>query len=223
MLIIRDPKPEIRETHDVALLLREPATGNHSGLLLFSDLSDFDRFVADIVRIHSQISLTNGYAQTASSNLSVHTDGASRSNPGPGACAYVVARDGQSGLTTYKQYLGPRVTNNMAEYQGMARALAYLASLCSSPANQAPCTITIHSDSRLVVEQVNGNWRAKDADLKVLCSECQLYLRSLRARGHRVTLQWIPTEESFVADRLCNEALNEAPVSPACTSTAGSL
>ena len=145
-----------------------------------------------------------------SPNLSVYTDGASRSNPGHAACAYLVGLEGKDPFKTHQQYLGDKVTNNQAEYRGMALALAYLVELItSSPIGSFP-EITIYSDSKLVVEQINGVWKVRDTDLKVACHECQNHLRVVRERGHRVILQWVPREQNFRADQLCNQALDEA-------------
>ena len=147
---------------------------------------------------------------TLSPNLSVYTDGASRSNPGHAACAYLVGLEGKDPFKTHQQYLGDKVTNNQAEYRGMALALAYLVELIASSPVEAFGDITVHSDSQLVVEQINGTWKVRHADLKAPCQECQEHLRILRERGQRVVLQWIPREQNSRADQLCNQALDEA-------------
>ena len=143
-------------------------------------------------------------------NLTVYTDGASRSNPGHAACAFLVGLEDKDPFKTHKLYLGDKVTNNQAEYHGMALALAYLVELMSSSPVGAFGDITVHSDSKLVVEQINGAWKVRDADLKAPCQECQDHLRILSERGYRVTLQWIPREQNSRADQLCNQALDEA-------------
>ena len=147
---------------------------------------------------------------TLSPNLSVYTDGASRSNPGHAACAYLVGLEGKDPFKTHQQYLGDKVTNNQAEYRGMALALAYLVDLIGSSPVEAFGDITVHSDSKLVIEQINGAWKVRDADLKAPCQECQNHLRTLRERGYIVVLQWIPREQNSRADQLCNQALDEA-------------
>jgi ribonuclease H / adenosylcobalamin/alpha-ribazole phosphatase len=143
-------------------------------------------------------------------DLMVYTDGASRSNPGHASCAYLVGFAGKDPFKTHKQYLGDTITNNQAEYRGMALALAYLVELISSSPSRSFGSIAIHSDSQLVVEQINGKWKVRDADLKATCEECQANLRTLRERGHQVTLQWIPREKNSRADQLCNQALDQA-------------
>src|SRR5215813_3839158 len=126
---------------------------------------------------------------TLSPNLSVYTDGASRSNPGHAACAYLVGVEGKDPFKAHQQYLGDKVTNNQAEYRGMALALAYLVELVASSPVEAFGHITVHSDSQLVVEQTNGTWKVRNADLKAPCQECQNHLRTLRERGYTVVLR----------------------------------
>ena len=147
---------------------------------------------------------------TLSPNLNVYTDGASRSNPGHAACSYLVGFEGKDPFKTHKQYLGDGVTNNQAEYRGMTLALAYLVELVGSSPVGAFGDLTIHSDSQLVIEQINGKWKVKNADLKAPCQECREHLRTLRERGYTIVLQWIAREHNSRADQLCNQALDQA-------------
>lgn len=147
---------------------------------------------------------------TLLSNLTVYTDGASRSNPGHAACAYLVGVEGKDPFKTHNQYLGDKVTNNQAEYRGMTLALAYLVELIASSPAGSFADIAIYSDSKLVVEQINGKWQVRDAALRVICQECRENLRTLRERGHKVAIYWIPREQNSRADQLCNQALDEA-------------
>lgn len=142
--------------------------------------------------------------------LSVYTDGASRSNPGQAACSFLVSFEGQAPFKTHKQYLGDKVTNNQAEYRGMALALAYLVELIGSSPTPSFGDIAIFSDSKLVVEQINGGWKVRDANLLGPCQKCQDSLRSLRKSGRKVAIQWIPRERNSLADELSNQALDEA-------------
>lgn len=143
-------------------------------------------------------------------NLIVHTDGASRSNPGHSTCAFLVSLDGKDHFKTHKQYLGDKVTNNQAEYSGMALALAYLVELITTSPVGCFADITVYSDSKFVVEQVIGAWKVRDADLRTLWQECQEHLRGLRDGSHKVVLPWIPRERNSRADQHCNQALDEA-------------
>ncbi len=126
---------------------------------------------------------------------SIHIDGAARGNPGPAAFAYVIAipdRDAieESGL------LGSE-TNNVAEYSALIRAL-------ERAKQESLQQLNIHSDSELLVKQMNGEYRVKNADLKALYEEAQGLLRQF----HSVRIQHVRREQNKRADELCNIALD---------------
>lgn len=137
--------------------------------------------------------------------LKVYTDGACRvSNPGQASCAFVVLTGEQDGIVVHKEgfYLGPELrTNNYAEYMGLLKFLAWAKS------NNVKKAL-IHCDSKLVVEQVNGNWACNKEDLKVLAgvaaelmSEGEYTL--VHIRGHHGIVG------NEMADELCNEILDQ--------------
>jgi ribonuclease HI len=94
----------------------------------------------------------------------------------------------------------------VAEYSGLARALAFLTEFTSGLIELT--AVTIRSDSQLVVEQVNRRWKIRDQNLKAICAECQQHLQTLISRGHSVILEHIRREDNREADRLCNQALD---------------
>ena len=51
-----------------------------------------------------------------------NSDGGARGNPGPGAIGVIVRQDGEI-LTKYSSKIGDNVTNNIAEYEGLIKAL----------------------------------------------------------------------------------------------------
>lgn len=55
----------------------------------------------------------------------------------------------------------------------MLLALTRLLQLTAPLHDTVPSPITIHSDSQLVVEQIQGNWKVRDAELRIACAECQ--------------------------------------------------
>lgn len=131
-------------------------------------------------------------------NLIIKTDGGSRGNPGPAACAFV-AKDGSGNLREKcGKYLGV-ATNNVAEYEGVLLALGSL------PAKQGEILkeIDFYLDSLLVVNQLKGLWKIKDENLKVLNLKIKDSTKNL-------TVSWnhIPREENFEADALVNETLD---------------
>ena len=134
-----------------------------------------------------------------SRRLIVEADGGSRGNPGPAGYGAVV-RDADSGevLAERAASLG-RVTNNVAEYQGLLAGLRAAVEL-------EPAAVEVRMDSKLVVEQMSGRWRVKHPDLQPLHAQGRELARVLPA----VTFGWIPRERNSYADRLANEAMDAA-------------
>lgn len=125
----------------------------------------------------------------------IHIDGAARGNPGPAAFAYVITRDGHPPVMA-KGCLGS-TTNNVAEYTALVRALERAAELGAD-------RLLIHSDSELLVKQMNCEYQVKNPDLRVLYNQA----KRLAGRFDRVSICHVPRSENRVADRLCNEALD---------------
>lgn len=129
--------------------------------------------------------------------LTIHTDGASRGNPGEAACAYVICRDGQPPIEK-ADCLG-QMTNNQAEYTALVRALQRALELGSQH------RVILHSDSELMVKQMNGEYRVKNEELRGLYEQaCALRRRFEGA----VTIRHVRREQNKRADQLCNEALD---------------
>lgn len=128
--------------------------------------------------------------------LIVYTDGAARGNPGPAAWAVVITRPDGSVVEEKKATLG-RATNNVAEYTALLEALE-----CAS--THGAGRVEIRSDSELMVKQMKGEYKVKNADLQELYQEA----RQLCARFERVDFTHVRREQNSQADRLCNEALD---------------
>jgi ribonuclease HI len=129
--------------------------------------------------------------------LTIHTDGASRGNPGAAAYAYVIDRDGQPPIEE-ADCLG-EMTNNQAEYTALVRALEHALELGANH------RLLIHSDSELMVKQMNGEYRVKNEDLRDLYEQA----RDLRDRFQGgVTIRHVRRSQNKRADQLCNEALD---------------
>jgi ribonuclease HI len=129
--------------------------------------------------------------------LTIHTDGASRGNPGAAAYAYVIERDGEP-LFEEAGCLG-RMTNNQAEYIALIKALEHALEL------GADNRLLVHSDSELLVKQMNGQYRVKNEDLRDLYEQARALVR--RFEGP-VTIRHVRREQNSRADALCNEALD---------------
>ncbi len=130
--------------------------------------------------------------------LLIHIDGGSRGNPGP-AAAGVVVRDAKDDVPLHEAgyYLG-RATNNVAEYQGLIYALKVARELGSGQ-------IMLHSDSQLLVRQVNGQYKVKSKNLHGLFDQA---VRQL-AHFDQWSMRYVPREDNRRADELVNQALDK--------------
>ncbi|MFO0841655.1 MAG: ribonuclease HI family protein [Gemmataceae bacterium] len=125
----------------------------------------------------------------------IHTDGASRGNPGAAAYAYVIERDGE---TVEEAGCLGTMTNNQAEYTALVKALEHALQLGAE-------RVTLHSDSELMVKQMRGEYKVKNEDLKDLYDQARRL--AARVRGG-VTFRHVRREMNKRADQLCNEALD---------------
>jgi ribonuclease HI len=89
-------------------------------------------------------------------------------------------------------------TNNYAEYMGLIVGAKYAHTLGAT-------MIDITSDSKLVVNQVNDNWRCDSHDMLQLCTEAQTILD--RYFTHSWNLEWVPRERNMIADAACAQAV----------------
>lgn len=137
------------------------------------------------------------------SDLKIFTDGGARGNPGPAAVGIVVK--GENGKTIFedKKTIG-KATNNVAEYQAVLHALFWLENFLKSGENFS--AINFFLDSLLVVNQLNGLFKIKDAKLRNLILEVRKRERILDKNIH---YNFIPRSENFRADWLVNKALDE--------------
>jgi ribonuclease HI len=119
-------------------------------------------------------------------------DGGSLGNPGQGYGSFVY-KGVINQLEPRSIEFPGQTTNNEAEYRtlvaGLETALENIRSAGSDPAN---LSIAVKSDSKLVVEQVNGNWKVKKAELKPLVRQVLRLLQEFRDW----TLSWHPRSES---------------------------
>ncbi len=132
--------------------------------------------------------------------LIVEADGGSRGNPGPAAYGALL-KDADTGelIAERAERIGV-ATNNVAEYGGLIAGLELAA-------EHAPgAEIEVRMDSKLVVEQMSGNWKIKHPSMKPLAAEAG------RLAPPGTTYTWIPRAENSHADRLVNEALDGSPV-----------
>jgi ribonuclease HI len=128
--------------------------------------------------------------------LIVHVDGGSRGNPGPAGAGVTISLEDGTLVHEGAYFLG-RQTSNGAEYHALIRALQRAA---RCPAD----TITVFSDSELLVRQITGTYRVKSPKLAQLFEQVQLLLLKIRCWS----IRHIPREENRRADDLANLAID---------------
>ena len=124
------------------------------------------------------------------------TDGGARGNPGPAAYGYVLEAADGTVLAAHGEAIGV-ATNNVAEYS------ALIAGLEKALALQVD-EVEVASDSELMVKQMRGEYRVKNAALQQL----QQRAEALASRLGSVTYTAVRREHNELADRLVNEALD---------------
>jgi len=130
------------------------------------------------------------------SNLKIFGDGGSRGNPGPSAAGFVIYDGNDQILEEGGLYLGI-TTNNQAEYRAVKLAL-------EKAAKYKPSRIDFYLDSQLVVSQLNGVYKIKNAALKPVIEE----VKALAAQFDQVTFQHVRREYNKAADAQVNIILD---------------
>lgn len=128
-----------------------------------------------------------------------NSDGGCRGNPGPGAIG-VVVRDEKSILTKYSGFIGRRVTNNIAEYEALAKALELASKFTKDK-------VTCFLDSELVVNQLLGRYKVKNPNLLPLF----LRVQKLQERFEQIIYKHVTRWDRFqkIADEILNAELSK--------------
>lgn len=128
--------------------------------------------------------------------LIAHSDGGARGNPGPAGYGVVIKDEAGHKVAALCQYLGHQ-TNNFAEYQGLIAALEYAL-------QHGPKALHLISDSELLVRQIKGVYKVKNATLKDLHARAKDLIAQLDwfSIGHALR------EHNQEADHLANEAMD---------------
>lgn len=124
------------------------------------------------------------------------TDGGSRGNPGPAASAAVLQDAEGNVIAQEGKYLG-EATNNIAEYEGLLLGFA----LAKKHGIEE---LKLHMDSELVVMQMNGAYRVKEARLKEKWEEAKKQRDSFKD----IKIIHVRREKNKLADALVNEILD---------------
>ena len=135
--------------------------------------------------------------------IKIHTDGASRGNPGPASLGVVIELPDGS-IKTYHQTLGI-ATNNYAEYQAIVVALEKTKSLVGK-ANTKKYAVEVYLDSELAQKQLTGIYELKDEAIQ----KAFIQIWNLRIKFKSVDFIHIRRELNKQADALANKALDES-------------
>jgi len=128
----------------------------------------------------------------------LYTDGGARGNPGPAGIGAVLLTASGDLVEELGDFIG-KATNNVAEYQALLAGLELAL-------DRGVERLDVFLDSELVVRQVNGQYKVKDAGLKPLHAQACLLL----SRFHEVSVKHVRREQNAEADRLVNEAIDAA-------------
>jgi ribonuclease HI len=132
------------------------------------------------------------------SRLTVNVDGGARGNPGPAAIGIVVRDDQGEVLREVGETIG-EATNNVAEYRALLRGIELAA-------EHGAEALELIGDSELIVRQVEGRYKVKNAGMKELHEEVKGALRGFDSWS----IRHVRRESNADADRLVNQALDGA-------------
>ena len=123
-------------------------------------------------------------------------------NPGGTASFGVVIKD-NAGTVLVKEHgiagKGSAMSNNVAEYAGVLHILKNLAP-------RPPGRVTIHGDSNLVINQLNGRWRIRKGLYLTIAIQTKELLADLRGLGWQISFCWIPREQNEECDALSKKS-----------------
>ena len=127
----------------------------------------------------------------------LYVDGAARNNPGPAGAGLCLFKDGK---TVFKKgfFIGSR-TNNQAEYYALLLGLFFAREHVTKQDH-----LEIFADSQLLVRQINGEYKVKDAELKLLQHAAFKLLMSFN-----YTIQHVMREDNAHADEMANAGIDE--------------
>lgn len=132
------------------------------------------------------------------SKIFIYADGGSRGNPGPAGIGVVIKDGFGKKIKESYKYIG-EVTNNIAEYNAVVSALEEALFLEAKD-------VVINLDSELVVRQLNGEYKVKNQDIKLLFGKILEMLKKFES----YEIKHIRRSDNKEADKLANKAMNLA-------------
>ena len=126
-----------------------------------------------------------------------NSDGGARGNPGPGAIGVIVRKEGVI-ISKYSKFIGERVTNNIAEYEALIKALE----MASKHTKEITCCL----DSELIVKQLLGKYKVRSPALL----ELFLKVQKMQDKFDKIIYKYVSREDVFqiLADEMVNEELD---------------
>ena len=128
-----------------------------------------------------------------------NSDGGARGNPGPGAIGVIVRQDDKI-LLRFSQKIGDYVTNNIAEYEGLIKALEIASDFTEK---ELTCIV----DSELIVKQLLGEYKVRNPRL----FELFLKVQKLQENFEKIIYKYVSREDPYqvIVDELLNNELDK--------------
>ena len=161
--------------------------------------ADADRQVAATEKPNAETKkLSERLAHRTDSRHSLYTDGGARGNPGPAGVGAVLLSSSGDVVDELADFIGV-ATNNVAEYQALIAGLELAL-------DRDVERLDVFLDSELVVRQLSGQYRVKDATLKALHAQATYLMHKF----HEIDVKHVPREQNAAADALVNQAIDAA-------------
>ncbi len=141
------------------------------------------------------------------STIYINTDGGSRGNPGPAGIGVVFYDKNEEEIHACHEFIG-EATNNQSEYKAIILALEVLTKSKWMEKNNGDQEkkVICRLDSKLVVEQINGNFKVKNEGIKPLISKVNKIKAKIEVP---IDFIHVPREKNARADELANIAMDE--------------
>ncbi len=134
--------------------------------------------------------------------LTIYTDGGSLNNPGEAAIAYVIYA-GETILTQFSKRIG-KASNNVAEYAALIEALNTVKNTLK---DQTVKSVQVFADSLLMINQLNGLYKIKEARLQKLRLQVKLLEKEF---SFPITYTHVLRDKNQRTDSLVKKALDKA-------------
>jgi len=131
-------------------------------------------------------------------SIVAYIDGGARGNPGPAGFGVRLEQADGTLVEEFSEAIGT-ATNNVAEYRGLLAALEWAQA-------HGQTALHVRSDSLLLVQQMLGNYKVKNAGLMPLHAKARALVREIG----RVTFEHVGRAKNAHADRLANAAMDGA-------------